>query len=92
MRWGVAIAAASVVAGALGAIAAGAVAIGAFAAGAVAIKRLAVGPTRIERLELDEIVVRKITVLESDLPPGDGALLAPARSAAMRAAEPWWRS
>jgi hypothetical protein len=82
MRWALAIGVASVVGGALGAI----------AAGTVAIRRLAVGPTRIERLELDELIVRKLTVLESDRPAGDGVLLAPARAAVTPAADPWWRS
>jgi len=51
-------------AGALGALALGAVAIGALAIGAVAIGRIAVGRARIRRLEIDDLVVRRLRVVE----------------------------
>ncbi len=49
---------------ALGAAALGALAIGAMAVGALAIGRLVVGHARFGKLEIDELVVRKLTVLE----------------------------
>lgn len=50
---------------ALGALVAiGAGAIGAMAIGALAIGRLYVGTARFKRLEIDELVVRKLTILE----------------------------
>jgi len=56
----------------LGALALGAAAIGALAIGALAIGRLAVGRARIRRLEIDELVVRRLRIIE--------ALEAPAQS------------
>ena len=49
---------------AIGAIALGAVAIGALAVGAVAIGRLAIGRARIRHVEIDELVVRKLRVID----------------------------
>jgi hypothetical protein len=55
---------------AVGAVALGAFAIGALAIGAVAIGRLAVGRARIRRLEIDELVVRRLRVIEGlQVPP-----------------------
>ena len=48
----------------LGALALGAVAMGAIAIGAMAIGRLAIGRARIRRLEIDELVVRRLRVIE----------------------------
>lgn len=50
------------VASALGAMAVGAVAVGALAIGAVAIGRLVIGRARVRRLEIDELVVRRMTL------------------------------
>lgn len=66
----------SVGAGAVGAQAVGtlvlaAVAVGALAIGALAIGRLAIGRARIRRLEIDELVVRRLRVVEQLQPPGD---------------------
>lgn len=47
-----------------GALALGAVAMGAIAIGAMAIGRLAIGRARIRRLEIDELVVRRLRVIE----------------------------
>ena len=49
---------------AIGALAVGALAVGALALGAVAIGRLAVGRSRIRRLEIDELVVRRVHIIE----------------------------
>ena len=49
---------------ALGSVALGALALGALALGAVAIGRLSVGRARIRRLEIDDLVVRRLRVLE----------------------------
>jgi hypothetical protein len=49
---------------AIGSLALGAFALGALAIGALAIGRLAVGRARIRRLEIDELVVRRLRVLE----------------------------
>jgi len=49
---------------ALGSIVIGAVAVGALAIGALSIGRLFVGRVRIRRLEIDDLVVRRIRVME----------------------------
>ena len=49
---------------AIGALAVGALAVGALALGAVAIGRLAIGRSRIRRLEIDELVVRRVHIIE----------------------------
>jgi hypothetical protein len=49
---------------ALGSLALGAFALGVLALGAVAIGRLSVGRARIRRLEIDDLVVRRLRVLE----------------------------
>ena len=49
---------------AIGALAVGAMAVGALALGAVAIGRLAIGRSRIRRLEIDELVVRRVHIIE----------------------------
>jgi hypothetical protein len=54
----------SVGAGAIGAMAFGALAIGALAIGAIAIGALAIGRTRVRRLEVDELVVRRLRIIE----------------------------
>lgn len=54
----------SVGAQAVGALALAAVAIGALAIGALAIGRLAIGRARVRRLEIDELVVRRLRVIE----------------------------
>jgi hypothetical protein len=46
------------------ALALGALAVGALAIGALAIGRLAIGHARIRRLEIDELVVRKLRVID----------------------------
>lgn len=51
-------------AAALAATALGAMAIGALAIGALAIGRLAVGSARFRRLEIDDLVVRRLRILE----------------------------
>ena len=60
----------SVASQALGALALGAVAIGALAVGALAIGRLTIGRARIRRLEIDELLVRRLRVIEElEAPP-----------------------
>jgi hypothetical protein len=54
----------SVASHAFGALALGAFAIGALAIGAIAIGRLAIGRARIRRLEIDELIVRRLRVIE----------------------------
>ncbi len=55
---------------ALGAFALGAAAIGALAVGALAIGRLTIGRAGIGRLEIDEILVRRLRVIEElQVPP-----------------------
>jgi len=54
----------SVGAQAVGARSVGALAIGAIAVGALAIGRLAIGRARIRRLEIDELVVRRLRIIE----------------------------
>jgi len=54
---------------ALGSILIGAAAVGALALGALSIGRLFVGRARIRRLDIDELVVRRIRVLEQLTPP-----------------------
>jgi hypothetical protein len=54
---------------ALGSIAVGAAALGALAIGALSIGRLFVGRARIRRLDIDELVVRRIRVIEELTPP-----------------------
>lgn len=49
---------------AIGALAVGAVAIGALAIAALAIGRLAVGRARIRRLEVDDLVIRRLHIIE----------------------------
>ena len=49
---------------AVGALAVVALAFGALAVGAVAIGRLAIGRSRIRRLEIDELVVRRVHIIE----------------------------
>jgi hypothetical protein len=49
---------------AVGAFAVGAVALGTIAIGAMAIGRLAIGRARIRRLEIDELVVRRLHVVD----------------------------
>jgi hypothetical protein len=57
---------------ALGAFALGAAAIGALAVGALAIGRVAIGRARIGRLEIDEILVRRLRVIEElQVPPNN---------------------
>lgn len=59
---------------AVGAVALGAIALGALAIGALAIGRLAIGRARIRRLHIDELVVRRLRVIEQiAIPPGSGA-------------------
>jgi len=59
---------------ALGALALGAAAIGALAIGALAIGRLAVGRAQIRHLEIDELVVRRLRIIEAlEAPPQSGA-------------------
>lgn len=54
---------------AVGAFALGAIAVGAVAVGALAIGRLAVGRARVRRLEIDELVVRRLHIIdEYELP------------------------
>jgi hypothetical protein len=55
---------------ALGALALGAVALGAVAIGALAIGALAIGRARIRRLEIDELIVRKLRVIDALETPG----------------------
>jgi hypothetical protein len=74
MKWREAIGALSVVVAAVGAVAVGARAIGALAVGALAIGKLGVGPARFERVEIDELIVRKLTILEeTPARPGDAS-------------------
>lgn len=54
---------------ALGSIVIGAAALGALAIGALSIGRLFVGRARIRRLDIDELVVRRIRVIEQLMPP-----------------------
>jgi len=49
---------------AVGSAVLGALAIGALAIGALAIGRLAIGRARIRRLEIDELVVRRLRIIE----------------------------
>ncbi len=63
-HWRVSVGAASLVAGSLGAVAVGAFTIGAFAAGVFVIAKLKVAAGRFERLEIDELIVRKLTIVE----------------------------
>ncbi|WP_418116323.1 hypothetical protein ABL840_18285 [Variovorax sp. NFACC27] len=53
----------------MGSIVIGAAALGALAIGALSIGRLFVGRARIRRLEIDELVVRRIRVIEQLTPP-----------------------
>ena len=64
---------------AAGALAVGALALGAMAIGALAIGRLVIGRSRIRRLEIDELVVRRLHIMDS--------LTAP-RAAAVEDAQP----
>jgi hypothetical protein len=54
---------------ALGSLAVGAAALGALAIGALSIGRLFVSRARIRRLDIDELVVRRIRVIEELTPP-----------------------
>ena len=49
---------------ALGALALGTVALGAIAVAALAISRLAIGKARVRHLHIDELVVRRVRVVE----------------------------
>jgi len=49
---------------AIGTLALAAIAVGALAIGALAIGRLAIGRARVRRLEIDELVVRRLRVIE----------------------------
>ena len=60
----------SIGAQAIGALAVGAVAFGALAFGAVAIGALAIGRTRIRRVEIDDLVVRRLRIIEDVHLPG----------------------
>jgi hypothetical protein len=53
----------------LGSIVIGAAALGALAIGALSVGRLFVGRARIRRLEIDELVVRRIRIIEQLTPP-----------------------
>jgi len=53
------------------ALALGAMAVGALAIGALAIGRLAIGRARIRRLEIDELVVRRLRIIEQLEAPKD---------------------
>ena len=55
---------------AIGALAIGAIAFGALAIGALAIGSLAVGRTRIRRIEVDDLVVRRLRIIEELQVPG----------------------
>jgi hypothetical protein len=57
---------------AIGAAALGALAIGALAIGALAIGRLMIGRARIRRLEIDELVVRRLRIIEEARMPHAG--------------------
>lgn len=66
----------SIGAGAVGAqsvaaLALAAVAVGALAIGALAIGRVVIGRARVRRLEIDELVVRRLRVLEQLQSPSD---------------------
>ena len=50
--------------GLMGALALGAFALGAVAIGALAIGRISVGRARLGRVEIDDLVVRRLTVLD----------------------------
>lgn len=50
---------------AIGALAVGALAIGAIAIGRLAVGRLALGSGRIARLEIDDLTVRRLSILEA---------------------------
>jgi hypothetical protein len=56
---------------ALGAVALGTIALGAVAVATLAIGRLAVGKARIRRLHIDELVVRRVRVVEQLSLPDD---------------------
>ena len=51
-------------ANAVGALAVAAIAVGAVAVGAVAIGRLVIGRAKIRRLEIDDLIVRRLQVIE----------------------------
>ena len=55
---------------AIGALAIGAIAFGALAIGALAIGSLAIGRTRIRRIEVDDLVVRRLRIIEELQVPG----------------------
>jgi hypothetical protein len=56
---------------AIGSIGVAALALGALAIGALAIGRLAIGRARIRRLEIDELVVRRLRVIDGEAPVRD---------------------
>lgn len=56
---------------ALGALALGTVALGAVAVAALAISRLAVGKARVRHLHIDELVVRRVRIVEQLSLPDD---------------------
>jgi hypothetical protein len=53
---------------AIGTLVIGAIAIGALAIGALAIGRLVIGQTRIRRVEIDDLVVRRLRIIEDEVP------------------------
>ncbi len=57
---------------AIGALALATISLGAFAIGALAIGRLTIGKARIRRLEIDELIVRRLHVIEQLQPPSTG--------------------
>jgi hypothetical protein len=67
-RPAVSIGAGAIGAQAVGTLALAAVAVGALAIGALAIGKLAIGRARVRRLEIDDLVVRRLRVIER-LPP-----------------------
>ena len=69
---------------ALGSIAVGALAFGALAIGALTVGRLFVGRARIRRLEIDELVVRRVRVLEQLTAPSTPDADGPGATAASR--------
>lgn len=68
----------------IGALSAGALAIGALAVGRLAIGRLTLGRARIRRLEIDELVVRRLRVVDIWETPED-----PPEREAAREMEGW---
>jgi len=71
-RPAVSVGAQAVGARAVGTLALAAVAVGALAIGALAIGRLAIGRAHVRRLEIDELVVRRLRVIEQLQTPPSG--------------------